>query len=164
MALVAQGFTGYITVADNGNDRSTKSYNLRADTYNEAVTAMSTIVTALGNVSDSAIVGYGVTHVYAEDAFTVPTSAAVQNEMQALLSVSIDGQPLKSATITIPAPKAGLFVATSGSGANTIDTTDAAVNAYVDLFKATGEAYVSDTEDAGALKEGRRIHRGSRKG
>lgn len=164
MALASQGFTGYVTVADNGNDRSTKSFNLRAATYANAATAMETIVSALQGVSNAVIVGYGVTHVFAEDAFVVPTDDSVQNEMQALLTVSIAGQPLKSATITIPAPKQGLFVATSGSGANTIDTTDAAVQAYVDLFKSTGVAYISDAEDADVLKEGRRIHRGSRKG
>jgi hypothetical protein len=40
MANVSQGFTGYITLADNGNERSTKSYQLRGITYAAAMVAL----------------------------------------------------------------------------------------------------------------------------
>ena len=164
MAQVSQGFTGYVTVADNGNDRSTKGYTLRAGTYNDAIAAMEDIVAALDAVTRSAIVGYGVTHVFADDAFAVPTDTGIQNENQALITVGIDGKPLKSATLTIPAPVDGIFVATSGASANVVDATDADLLTYFNLFKSTGVAYISDNENASVIKEGRRIHRGSRKG
>lgn len=166
MTLVSQGFTGYITVADNGNDRSTKSYNLSTTTYANSVDAMEAIVDALGALTRASLVGWGVTHVFADDAFAVPTDTGIQNENQALLVVGIDGQPLKSATMTIPAPVDGIFVATSGKNANVVDTTDADLITYVQLFGTgtSGVAYVSDNEKVSVLKEGRRIHRGSRKG
>jgi hypothetical protein len=122
------------------------------------------LVEALGAVTNSALVGYGVTHVWADDAFTVPTDTGVQNENQALVTVGIAGSPLKSATITIPAPVDGIFVATSGANANVVDVLDADLVAYAELFKSTGVAFVSESESVSVIKEGRRIHRGSRKG
>lgn len=164
MAYVSQGFTAYITLADNGNERSTKSYQMRAATYAAAITGIDSIVAALDAITQSSIVGYGVTHVFADDAFAVPTDTGVQNENQALVTVGIDGSPLKSATLTIPAPVNGIFVATSGANANVVDVLDADLLAYTNLFKASGAAFISEGEDLSVLKEGRRIHRGSRKG
>jgi len=77
----------------------------------------------------------------------------------------IAGNPTKFATINIPAPKPGLFVAPSGKSANIVDITDAALVAYAAIYTSTSDtATISDGEYISVLVTGKRVHRGSRKG
>lgn len=163
MALVADGFTGYITLVDNGSNTTTKSFMLTSADAATASSDMAAIVAALTAVTDATVVSYGATAVMVNDAVSLPASG-VQVEDQALLTLGIVGHPTKSGTLTIPAPKPAIFVATSGKNANVVDLANSALVTYIALFQSSGKAYISDGEVAAAAKEGKRVHRGSRRG
>lgn len=140
----------------------TKSYEIVAADAAAAATASATVLTRIGSTSDAAIKGYRISQVFAEQAFVVPTVGNV--EEQAMLIFRLVGNPFKKATITIPAPKDTLFVATSGPDYNKLDLADASVISYSSMYLAGGPVHLSDGEYASQLESGRRIHRASSKG
>jgi len=164
MAFVATTLPFYlgVTLVDNGNNQTTKTYDLQGADLTEATANAGTILTALAAVTDATIKGYVIGQRFTNDAFTFPASG-VHIEDLALISLGITNDPTKAATITIPAPKSTLFSATSGEGANNFLNSGAG-QTYWQLFDATGEAYLSDGETAEVFFSGKRIHRGSRRG
>ena len=93
----------------------------------------------------------------------MPTVGEVENNLQ--ISAKIAGKPNKTATIEIQAPKSTLWQAPSGEGWNKPDFTVTALANYVNEFKATGNAYVSDGENITDQDiKGRRVHHKSNKG
>lgn len=163
MAFVSGGFWSSISIADNGGNVTTKTYELDAADAAEATTNHAAVLAALTNVTDGRIIGHFWYEKMVQDTPTLP-GAGVQIEDQALLTFEIAGNPLKSATHTIPAPKIGIFSAASGSGANVVDLANTAVIAYRSMFQGAGECFISDGEKAERLKAGKRIHRKSRSG
>lgn len=163
MALVSNGYWMVITLRDNGGNDTTRTYQLTSTTDAESVTDAAAIITALNAVTDAVIVSWHTYEGFVEDAFAYPASG-VEIENLALLDFDIVDHPEKSATHTIPAPAPAIFVATSGAGANIVNTAHAAVVAYAALFQTGGEALISDGEVAQTLVAGRRIHRKSRRG
>src|SRR5664279_209353 len=164
MALVAGGYFGVVDLIDNGGNVTRRRYELTAATVADADSDMSTvIVPALVAVTDAKVKGYLIEVTTVEDSLTLPASG-VEIENLALLDFSIVGHPEKSATLTIPAPKPTIFVASSGDGANVVDPADAAVIAYVALFEGSGQVLISDGEVAAGLVSGKRIHRKSSRG
>lgn len=83
-------------------------------------------------MSDSVLSAYTYKQVFAENALVLPVSA--ENNNQAIFTGKITGDPLDSATVTVPAIKPGLMVSPSGKGYDVVDTGDPAVNAFVELF------------------------------
>lgn len=162
MAYVANGFFMSVTLVDNGNNQTVKTYDLQGADLSEATANAGTVLTNLALVTDATIKGYSIGSKFTNDAFTFP-AAGVHIEDIALISLSITDDPTKTATIAIPAPKAGCFVATSGAGANVVEN-DAPVTAYWEMFKPAAQAYLSDGETAEIFQSGKRIHRGSRRG
>lgn len=163
MALVSAGWRLFVTLVDNGNNETTKTYDLTSADAAAAATDVATIIAALNAVTDATIRSRGAYELFVEDAFAFP-GEGVQIENMALLNFTLEDHPEKTATHTIPAPNIGIFVASSGEGANTVDTGDAALITYRDLFRTGGEATISDGEVADTLVGGRRIHRKSRRG
>lgn len=163
MAFVSAGWRLSATLADNGGDTTTKTYELTSADAAEAATDGAAVIAALGGVSDCEILSYYWYEQFVEETPLLP-AAGVQIEDLALLTFELAGNPLKSATHTIPGPKQTIFQTSTGAGANIVDTADAAVVAYRSLFQANGECYISDGEVANVLREGRRIHRKSRRG
>lgn len=168
MALTSTGYWLNVEFVDNGGNRSSKTFQLRQSAtdpadYVSALGDATAVVASVVAISDAVVVGYHVSQQFVEDALALP-AVGVQIENQALLDFAIDNNPFKSATLTIPAPKIGIFVGTSGVLADTIDVADAALVTFVNQFKSGGIVYISDGEDADAtapLKSGRRIHRRS---
>ena len=160
MALVAS-WHATVTLKDSGNNSSTKVYALRGTDYATCSAEIASILAALTAVTDAEVARYALRQQWDEDALTLPAAAQVEN--QALLNILLDGG-LKEQAIYIPAPVTGIFVAATGDGANVVDVTDTDLLAYVALFESTGEAYISDGEDADRILNGKRIHRASRKG
>jgi hypothetical protein len=130
----------------------------------DAATDAATIMAELGPVTDAAIVGYALGEKFEEDT-TFYGSGEIEN--LASISARVDANEQKFATVKIPAPADGIFIAASGPDYNVVDPADADLVAYLNLF--TTEATLSDGESllspgtAGNVT-GRRIHRGSRKG
>lgn len=163
MALVSNGFWLSVTLRDNGGNETTRRYQLSSADATAAGTDSATILAALGAVTDAVIVSWFNYQMFVEDAFAYPGSG-VEIENLALLAFDIVDHPEKTATLTIPAPAPAIFVATSGAGANIVNTSNAAVIAYGALFQTGGEALISDGEVAQTLVSGKRIHRKSSRG
>ncbi len=164
MALVPVGNgSGYwltVSLTDNGGDISTLSYELQSADMATAITDTSAILAAIALNSDSVVSGYNLGIRYTEDAFVYPVSG-VENQNKARIVVQLTTGTEK-ARIDIPAPKPSIFNATSGKEANVVDIGGAAVTAYIALFEAGAEAFISDGEIADFPVEGRRVS--SRKG
>lgn len=167
MALVARAhpFELLVTLVDNGANETVKSYELQAANAADAATDSAAIMAALANVTDAVIKRYTINHVFVENALVLPASG-VENQNQAILTVQLASDPTKTGTLVIPAASPGDFVSASGENANVVDTGDAGINAYVDLFTTTNEAYMSDGElaDVSLAFKGVRRHVKSRYG
>lgn len=165
MALVSSGFEGSITVADQGNNRSTLSYEMNPATvmdFPTALTAMQGLISDLITVTTSTVVAYRATEVFREDAIVLPTDA--QNENKASVSFTkSDGQ---TGNFKIPAPDEGIFVGAAGTGAlnNVVDVTDLALVAYADNFVSGANFTISDGEFLVQMVNGKRIHAKSNRG
>lgn len=137
-----------ITFLDVGNDVSTKTYELEGADYDEASTNAIALVTAFQNVSGAAIIGYHVAGVFEEDTVVAPTGAGFMNSNQAIITGAIDAQPLKKATLVIPAPLDLVFTASTGEGRDIVNVTNSFVLALVAKFQAgTAIAKISDGEE-----------------
>jgi len=166
MALVQTGWELSVSLMDSGNDVTSKTFELNAPAdAAAAAAAASTLMTRLQAVSAAELIGYRLSQVFAEDAPVTP-GAAVENPNQAVITVRIDGNPLKKATVVIPAADAGIFVAATGAGKNTVDFTDAALIAYLNSFAVGGLALISDGEEieTNGFDSGYRRHIRSRRG
>lgn len=114
------------------------------------------MATDLAAITNCAIESYFTYQEFVEDAFSLPAGAEIEN--QALLQLSIDGEPTKTATVRVPAPVDGIFAAASGPNFDVVDTTDADLTAFVANFTTEALFYVSDGEQADALLGGHRRH------
>ena len=160
MALVTRGpASGYyldVTLIDTQGDASSKRYALDSADAATAATDTTTILTALGNVTDSVIQSYRLSLVYEEDAFAFPVGA--DNGSRARLTYQLADKSAK-ATEDIPAPKEAIFSAPSGPNNNVVDTLDPEVIAYVQLFQSGGPCYISDGDKTDFLLRGKRTTR-----
>lgn len=163
MALVQGGISMSVTLIDTGGNTAVKNYALTSADMTEALTDAAVVLNRLGAVSDAVVKGYRLCLEYYEDALAFPAAAQVEN--RASIVANIANNPLKTATLEIPAPKAAIFVAASGPQSNVVNTAHADVAAYVNMFGVGMQVTASDGEelDTPALS-GKRIHIGSRKG
>jgi len=162
MALTALKWVLEVGIADNSGDISPRFYEAPiaafAD-FDTFVIAKNALLAGLANMTDGAIATVRLTQVLAESALTLPASG-VENENQAFFSGKIAGDPTDSATQSIPAAKPGIFVATSGPGANVVDMNAGAVLTWVGFFDETSPTWtISDGENwNGDTVAGRRRH------
>lgn len=165
MALVSTGWYWSVTLIDNGGNKTSKTYQLQSADATEAAIDAAAALGALNGVTDAAIVSHHFYQEFAEDALVLPGSG-VQIENLALMEFTLAVDPTKMATHTIPAPAPAIFVAASGPGANVLDTGNAQLAAYADLFTDDTDPtfFISDGEQALTFNGGRRIHRKSRRG
>lgn len=157
MAFVSTGWRVTFSLMDNGGNITTKTYELTSADATEAATDTATILARLTAVTDCEIVSYHSYEQFEEDTVAYP-AAGVQKENQALLTFDIVDNPLKKATHSIPAPKQAIFVGVTGPNANIVDTADADVIAYRQMFQAGGQCFISDGEVAFTLISGKRRH------
>ena len=163
MAFTQLKWVAEVGIADNSGSIVPRFYETDLDTfadYDAFLAGFATLRSALQNMTDGPIASYRLSALFINDALTLPASG-VENENQAFFSGKIAGDPTDSATQSIPAAKPGIFVATSGPGANVVDMGDAAVATWVALFDETGPGpwLLSDGEHwANATVKGKRRH------
>lgn len=147
MALTSVGFVLNVDFADNSGDVVTRRYPLVAGAvYADVLTYAVDLITDLEALTDAQIIAYNVTERFEVSALALP-AAGVQNENQIILTAAIAELPLKSATLTVPAPVIGAFVAPTGPGANVVNTGAAVVTNFLANFAGgTGKFTVSDGE------------------
>lgn len=169
MALTSAGFELNVTIIDNTANTSTLRYALNAIDMTQAALDAAEIMTALNGVTAGVIKSYSIAERFIEDTLVLPASG-VEVEERAVVTVQLASSPVKRATLVIPAPEVGLFVATSGEQAAEVDTTNAQLIDYVQLFQATGGvATLSDGETVSELGSnyiirGKKTHRASSRG
>lgn len=165
MALVARThpFELVVQIADNSGKTTKKTFELQSADAAAAATDSAAVLAALNGVTAGVVKSYSINQVFVENALVLPASG-VENENQALLSIRLASDPTKYASVAIPAADPGIFVSASGAGANVVDTSSGLVNAFVGLFSAGNEAYVSDGELADPALDfsGKRRHVASR--
>jgi hypothetical protein len=168
MALVNDGFDLYVTLMDSGLNTATLSYALDAVDAATAVTSSATILAALQAIIQAEVKSYAISQRFIEDNLVVPISN-VHVENIANVVVQLSSSPLKKANVKIPAPSPSIFVSLTGTGSNHIDTVNADLQTYVDIWRETGGiATLSDGEtvDDGldGIVSGKRVHRHSSRG
>lgn len=168
MALVADGFELNVTLLDSGLNTANLRYVLDAADHATALTDSGTILAALAAITQAEIKAYNVSTRFIEDNLAVPV-ANVHVENRAVVVVQLDGNPLKKATVTVPAPSPDIFLATTGEGSNIVDVLDADLATYIDIWQVTpGVATLSDGEKVAdgtaAVIRGKRTHRKSSSG
>ena len=175
MALTQQKVFINVTLTDAGGNKS--GLNLETDyadldalntahTTNDEIFGAGGIIPDLQAVTDATVTGVSFGAQYAEDT-TFYGAQGSEVERIALVSAKENGG-IDKLSIRLPAPDVGIFLATQGPDRNTVDQTDATMQAWLANYGAAGHLRVagkaiSDPAVAGNWK-GKQIHRGSRKG
>lgn len=167
MALVSDGFDLRVALTDSsGTDVSHITYKLVAADAAAAATATTTILGLLAAVSDAVVKGYSISQRFVEDAITLPANTELEN--RAVVVCAIDGNPLKTATIVIPAANSDIFQSPTGAGRNLINVANTDLLAYIDIWQVTGAlASISDGEfldNTSVIRSGKRSHRANNDG
>ena len=156
MAIITDHFEITMTLADEGCNVSTLTFQCRAALYADAVLAKTALIGAIQNMTNCAIQRVSINEVWKNDAFSYPINTETANKLS--MTVLLTGGTGKKANLKVPGPSDTLFGASGTAGFNILDTSNAAVAVYMNLFKSTGEFYVSDGEDLDSLVSGKRIH------
>lgn len=159
-----------LTLTDFGGKTSVKDFVVPTTVWNPA----SDLFTAIAAIRDNLVTAVdAVTDALITDTFIVITEkeslALPAAECQIFdigsLVVNLAGGEGKKGILKIPCPTDTIFVAASGPNWNVMDTTDAALIAYVDEFQTTGGSFtISDGEfvdDTTPMVAGKRISRKS---
>ena len=163
MALTAGRWWTVVQLIDTGGKVVTRRYEQSAPADDAAARAASlALVTDLAAVTDCVIKAYSTHQEFVEDALSLPSGA--EAEMQALINVGIEDEPLKNATLSIPAPVDGIFAGATGSNYDVVDGTDSDLIAFLANFDSEELFYVSDGEQMDGFKNGHRRHMKSTRG
>ena len=156
MALVSTGYWMTMSIVDTGDQRSNIEFQMTAPDAATAATDAATILAATQAIIDGVVAGYNYGLRFAEDALVLPPgNVQVQNKASLTIQLTTAN---KKANRQVPTPTIGIFTDTTGPGSNIVDTTDAAILAWVALFEAGNECLLSDGEVAESLVSGKRIH------
>lgn len=159
MPFASQGFLLSVTLVDTGIDPTVKTYQLRAATYAVAQAAADDMIPIIEAASNSKVASYEIRNPYAATGFIPPSVAGARNSMQAIITVAIADAPLKHADLVIPAPVAAVFQTADGPGSDIVDVNATVVSDYINMFKAAGQAYISDGETVADASQARGVRR-----
>lgn len=158
MALVTKGWELSISLVDNGGNVSTLSWEANTAVVTDYTTAAAqrqNLITDLLAVTNSVIKGTRLSEVQYEDALVFPAQN-IENENKASITYLIAGTN-EYGNLKIPAPKIGLFVASSGSSANIVNVSSNLVTDYAANFEVTGGWFVSDGQSLDSVLKGKRV-------
>ncbi len=156
MAIVTDHFEITIKLVDEGANFSTLTFQCRDAAYADCVTAKTALIAALDAITNCVIQRVSINEVWKNDAFAYPAGVETANKLS--MTVELAGGIGKKANIKVPGPIDAMFGASGTAGYNSLDTGNAAIITYTNLFKAAGDFYVSDGEDLETLISGKRIH------
>jgi hypothetical protein len=155
MGLSADRWFTVVELVETSGKKTTLRFEQSAPVDDTAARASSAaLVTDLAAITNSAISKYYTYQEFVEDSFSLPSGA--ENQNQALLVLSIDGAPTKSAKLRVPAAVDGIFAATEGENYDVVDVNDADLLAFIANFTTEALFYVSDGEQADSLLKGHR--------
>jgi len=88
MALVATGFELVVSLADTGDNRTNRTYDMVEAAYADAAADAAALVAALAAISDATVVGYSLNQKFTENAFATPTRRSISSRSEAVNSSS----------------------------------------------------------------------------
>ena len=156
MAIVTDHFEITVKLVDEGANFSTLTFQCRDTLYADVVIAKTALVAALDAVTNCVIQRVSINEIWANDAFAYPTGVETANKLS--MTAELTGGIGKKANLKVPGPIDAMFGASGTAGFNVLDTSNALILTYTDLFKAAGDFYISDGEDLSVLISGKRIH------
>jgi hypothetical protein len=124
-----------------------------------AMSNLNAIRTELDDITDANI-DSSMTVQGAGAAGGIPADADVFEEAALSLDITPAGEPNKLATISIPAPSDGVFLAATGPNKDVVDVNDADLGAFI--TELVDHVLVSDGEEINSLVSGYRRARGGR--
>ncbi len=159
-----------LTLTDDAGKTSVKDFVVPTTVWNPAsdlLTAIAAIrdnlVTAVDAITDALITDTFIV-VTEKESLVLPASECKITDIASIVT-NLAGGEGKKATVQMPCPNIGIFVAATGSNKNVVDTTDVSLLAYIDEFQTTGGNFtISDGEfidDTTPLVAGKRISRKS---
>lgn len=160
MALVSNRFEVEVTFTESSGKSVNRTYVAASSVTTPAglATNWALALPFVQAMTDSVISQYVYKQVFVEDALVLPADA--ENNDQALFTGKIFGDPTSSAIVSVPAASIDIFVTPTGGGRDVVDMSDAAVQAFVDLFSdsgTNGDWVISDGEQwSEATVSGRR--------
>lgn len=158
MAIVTAGYELSVTLADNGANQSTLSWEANSAVVTDftiAQTQRDNLVTDLLAISDCIFISSRLAEVQYNDSIAYPV-AGVEIENKASITYLIDGTKDKG-NLKVPAPNQDIFVNPTGPSANVVDVGDPLVTNYCDNFRVTGGWFVSDGQSLITVLKGKRI-------
>lgn len=164
MALQAARWYTVVTMKDIGNNTFTRTYEQSSPAdYAAALASQTALCADLAAVSNCQIVKAVTYQEYEEDTTFLGTA---EGENQASIVVGLEGKPLDSAILNIPAPIDSIFVGTSGDNRNVVKdpSQSSELQNFLNNFDSEALFYISDGEQMDGFKKGRRVHKKSRKG
>jgi len=157
MALTADRWFTVVELVETSGKKTRKRFEQSAPADDTAARAAAlALVTDLAAITDAVVASYHTYQEFVEDALSLPASAELQN--QAVIQLSIDDEPTKSATVIVPAPKDAIFAGATGPNYDILDVADTDLIAFVANFTTEALYYVSDGEQAETLLGGKRRH------
>lgn len=148
------GFWLTLILSDTQGDTATMLFELQSADFATAVTDKDAILAAISGVSQAIVSSYHLAIVEDEDAFVFPAGA--DNSIKARVQFQIVDS-VKKARRDIPSPQNAIFVAPSGPNNNVVDTTNAQVIAFAQLFQTGNQAFISDGEISEFILGGQRV-------
>jgi len=146
MTIVDAGWFATYELIDGSANLTSHTVELIATDYDSAEASAAAHATVLLAVTGSLMAGYDIRHKLTENSLSALPAVTVTNSNQAVISASIQDQPLKRATVSIPAAKIGVFAGATGTLANVVNVAATIVTDYLASFTAAGNVYVSDHE------------------
>lgn len=162
MAFVVERYEAKFTLVDSKGKRTTRSFQMNSASISVAETQAISIRDRLGIVSNCAIESYYVGKVFTNNAFALPASADIENQLT--ISAPILGNAKKRADISIPAPDISNFQSTSGEGRNKPNFAATYLDLFLTMFTTGQQCLIADGENiVKSDLKGKRIHKSTNK-
>jgi len=159
MANTAHGWFVSMTLKDGGQKTSVVTLETSAVTAADAATASAATVAAYQALTNSIVMGFHVLQKYSVDGADA-TAATGGKEIQAIITASVEGNPLKNVSLGVSNPIDDIFLGIPGTdGYDIIDINNGLLDTYLELFKTaagTTGLKVSDGERIQNATRGRR--------
>jgi hypothetical protein len=160
MAYVAGRWWTELTFQESSGKTTTRRYEQDNPVdYAAALVSTQALVTDMQACTDCNIIRHRTYQDYDTDVTSLPTNA--EKEIEAVLTFKLAGYLTKSATLTVPGAKIGMFEATTGEGRDNVNTSETIVTNLAANWLLDELFLISDGEQAELLSGGHRRTKGN---
>jgi len=165
MAYQSLGFEMALVSVDHEANKTVRRFMMTATDPILLAVDIANVINYVEAVTEMTTQGYSITEKFYNDAFAVPADPIVQREVVAVITARDSVVLPKVHTVNIVGAQPDVFYADPVELRTTVDFTNAAVAAYVNMFSPGGECTISDGEyvaDDGWLTGKRTTRKNSR--